>query len=174
MHNRTCSVDGCEQPKRQRGWCQAHYFRWRRTGDVGGPELQKKDGSHRCHIEGCERKHLGLGLCDRHFQRFQKWGDPYYIEEKPSGEHHPNWCGDHVGYTGAHDRVRGARGSASDHSCVACGGRAQQWAYDHADLDERYEYDVKGVSLMAYSAKIDHYRPMCIPCHKAFDLALVG
>lgn len=31
----TCSVEGCEGAVKARGWCQTHYSRWRRTGDVG-------------------------------------------------------------------------------------------------------------------------------------------
>lgn len=34
MDKRTCSVDGCEHVLKARGWCHAHYNRWRRNGDV--------------------------------------------------------------------------------------------------------------------------------------------
>lgn len=27
-----CSVEGCEGPKRKRGWCASHYAQWKRTG----------------------------------------------------------------------------------------------------------------------------------------------
>ena len=30
----TCSVDGCERPTEARGWCNAHYLRWRNHGNV--------------------------------------------------------------------------------------------------------------------------------------------
>lgn len=30
----TCSISGCNRPARARGWCMAHYDRWRRHGDV--------------------------------------------------------------------------------------------------------------------------------------------
>lgn len=29
----SCHVDGCAKPVKSRGWCQMHYFRWRRHGD---------------------------------------------------------------------------------------------------------------------------------------------
>lgn len=31
-----CSVDGCDKPRRTRGWCSAHYERWRSHGDPMG------------------------------------------------------------------------------------------------------------------------------------------
>lgn len=33
MSNRTCSIEGCERPHLARGWCGAHYARWKRHGD---------------------------------------------------------------------------------------------------------------------------------------------
>lgn len=36
----TCEIDGCERSATARGWCQAHYMRWRRTGVwSAGPPL---------------------------------------------------------------------------------------------------------------------------------------
>lgn len=31
-----CSVEGCGRPVHARGWCHAHYNRWRQTGVIGG------------------------------------------------------------------------------------------------------------------------------------------
>lgn len=31
---RLCSIEGCDRPGRSRGWCWAHYERWRQHGDL--------------------------------------------------------------------------------------------------------------------------------------------
>ena len=33
MPKGTCSIEGCDEPTRCRGWCATHYQRWRRHGD---------------------------------------------------------------------------------------------------------------------------------------------
>lgn len=38
MADRTCSIDGCDRAHLSRGWCPAHYMRWRDTGDVRAHE----------------------------------------------------------------------------------------------------------------------------------------
>lgn len=40
MGDRTCVVDGCNRKIVARGWCNAHYKRFRQTGDVGSAEIQ--------------------------------------------------------------------------------------------------------------------------------------
>lgn len=42
MVDRTCSVEGCENPAACRGFCNSHYARKRRTGELGllGPKPQ--------------------------------------------------------------------------------------------------------------------------------------
>src|SRR5690606_2960253 len=42
---------------------------------------------------------------------------------------------DVVGYGAAHERVYRKRGRASQHDCVDCGERAEEWSYDHSDPD---------------------------------------
>lgn len=36
MPDRTCTIDGCTRRVRARGWCGAHYERWKRNGDPTG------------------------------------------------------------------------------------------------------------------------------------------
>jgi len=169
MTDRTCAVDECERPARSRGWCQAHYFRWRRNGEPGSAELQTRGQPRPCSVDGCESDRDAQGLCSKHYQRFQKWGTPDFVGDRVRGEAHPQWKDDDIGYGTAHERTRAVRGSASGYRCCECGAAAAQWAYDHEDPDERAS------DMGRYSVNPDHYRPMCVPCHKRFDLArLVG
>lgn len=65
MPSGSCSVDGCEKPKLARGYCNAHYCRWRNHGDpLGGKKgpavrraLDFPDGTRQCTTCG-ERKPL--------------------------------------------------------------------------------------------------------------------
>lgn len=97
-----------------------------------------------------------------YYNRWHREGEPGEAERR-FGEAHHNWTGDAVTYSGMHIRVRNARGRAAEHECVHCGSAAEQWAYDHLDPDPRVEGD------QLYSLSVDHYIPLCIPCHKAYD-----
>jgi len=37
-----CSIEACDRPARKRGWCDGHYWRWRRKGDPGGALLFRR------------------------------------------------------------------------------------------------------------------------------------
>lgn len=131
-----------------------------------------------CDVEPCERmaRTQGAELCEMHYYRRYRTGstaDPIYRGRKPrilkglrKGETHPAWAGDHPSYSGAHMRVRAQRGNAKDHQC-SCGKPAAQWAYRHDDPKELQS------RWGAYSADTERYEPMCVPCHKRFDLARI-
>lgn len=78
MPERTCSIEGCEKPKQARGWCNAHYQRWLRTGDTGEPLVKahpkRPPEPKTCSIDGCDRKHYGKGLCNAHWLRQRRRG----------------------------------------------------------------------------------------------------
>ena len=65
MDKRTCTIDGCEGKPVGRGWCSAHWQRWRNHGDplggAAGPRVRKAvdhpDGTRECSMCG-ERKPL--------------------------------------------------------------------------------------------------------------------
>lgn len=63
-----CSVDGCVRPVWSRGWCTAHYERWREKGTVGTAEIRRRgDGTEICDFPECGRPHLSRGLCAGHY-----------------------------------------------------------------------------------------------------------
>lgn len=73
MDKRTCSIDGCGKPVLARGWCGAHYRRWRIHGEPGGAELIRKPaGSVACGVEGCTGFARVYGLCGKHYQRLDR------------------------------------------------------------------------------------------------------
>lgn len=85
-----------------------------------------------------------------------------------SGQNNPNWRGEDVGYGQAHERVKRIRGLASSHKCLHCEKkRAEEWAYDHEDPDERREEGKRDKGR--YSLDPNHYIPLCSPCHTRFD-----
>jgi hypothetical protein len=163
---RTCSVTDCNRPHHGRGFCLKHYFRQYKPGTA---RIYPERGA--CAVEDCGRPHHARGWCNTHHNRWLHTGSPLVV--RPAGcttlgPDHPSWQGSNISYTGAHLRVRSARGSAAQHSCVDCGETAAQWSYDHLDPDEIVG---DGARPSAYSAKPEHYHPRCIPCHAAFDKA---
>lgn len=74
-----------------------------------------------------------------------------------------------ISYSAAHRRIRAAKGSARDRTCVGCDGPAAEWSYDHSDPDEWHEVHSRTGRLVAYSANPDHYAARCSTCHQAFD-----
>lgn len=78
MSESSCSVEGCERPAYARGWCQAHYGRWRQHGDVRADVPVGQWGSgHKalCSVSDCQRSTHALGWCKAHYKRWKKTGD---------------------------------------------------------------------------------------------------
>lgn len=165
----TCHIPGCHRPgKRDRGTlCEAHYYRRRRTGSFSSetPIVERNPGQA-CRIAGCEKPSFQSGLCSMHHARQKRNGDPLALRGRPApsyGPDSPGWRADQVTYGGAHSRVRRQRGSAKALTCP-CGAPARQWAYDHADPNERQS------KWGSYSPDPVHYVALCVPCHKRMDL----
>lgn len=77
MDDVTCSVDGCGGPARKRGWCSAHYKRWRTTGGVQAQiPVRRAQPKAECSIEECPKRTHLRGWCRPHYRRWQEYGDP--------------------------------------------------------------------------------------------------
>lgn len=71
MPDRTCTVDGCDDPVLARGWCRKHYLRWYRLGDTGTPPRFQV---RQCSVDGCEADSEKRGWCGKHYRRWTRTG----------------------------------------------------------------------------------------------------
>ncbi|MBK8078221.1 MAG: hypothetical protein IPK24_22430 [Kineosporiaceae bacterium] len=76
---------------------------------------------------------------------------------------------DEIGYTAAHDRVRKVNGSASLHSCVDCGVKAQDWSLKAGAEKARPAGGIGTGSRCLISPDPTDYEPRCKKCHAAQD-----
>jgi hypothetical protein len=76
MGSPTCSVAECEKRPYSRGWCQMHYKRWQRHGDVQANEPRRGSVQRVCSIQGCAEPHEARGWCHGHYLRWHRSGDP--------------------------------------------------------------------------------------------------
>jgi hypothetical protein len=166
---RGCPFDGCDRPSRtgREPLCEGHYYQ-RRRGVALTPLRPRHPKGTPCQIEGCDKPRSGNGMCSMHETRVRRHGSPDTVippEERkmPRGSEHPAWTGGDASYNAVHQRVRRENGPASIHSCaMGCGWEARQWAYV-GPRGEREE--------MPFSTNLALYAPLCVPCHKAFDLS---
>lgn len=109
---------------------------------------------------------MAHGYCLNHGRHVAKGGHADHVGESAHcHEANGSWKGSDVGYTGAHERVRRARGSVRQHSCIDCGAPARHWSYNHADPAELVTPEG-----LPYSGDPSMYDPRCVACHKRFDL----
>jgi hypothetical protein len=78
MPQSTCSIDGCDRPRKSRGWCHTHYQRWLRWGDPAADvpiEVPNYD-SDVCAVDGCGEPRRARGWCNKHYLRWSIHGSP--------------------------------------------------------------------------------------------------
>ena len=65
MTEATCSIEGCDSRVLARGWCQRHYYHWKRHGDPGPARGWRPRGAFgACATDGCNGVARRNGLCD--------------------------------------------------------------------------------------------------------------
>ena len=75
-----CSVDGCEKRPSWGHFCEGHYSRLRKFGDVQAHKPLKartRNLGMPCSVEGCGRPAFSRRLCRAHYQRWFNHGDGF-------------------------------------------------------------------------------------------------
>lgn len=201
MTDATCSH--CDYPAKLRGYCYAHYRRWKLGQDMEKPVQGRTKYAEKC--SHCDRKAKMCGYCTAHYRRFRRGLDmdtPIRARKATPGVCGYDDCGrpsyghsglcqqhanqqrqglplkkirirtifDEVKLGGAHQRVRRLWGDAAQYSCIECGNRARDWAYDGTDPNELLGRQQSGKgSLQRYSCFPEFYMPMCRKCHNSRD-----
>lgn len=82
---KTCAIDDCARPVDSRGWCTAHYQRWKKHGDptVGGP-IRAYGKPRTCSVEGCDAAHCARGYCNSHYKQLARYGTPTHTRPPAS------------------------------------------------------------------------------------------
>lgn len=78
MADGTCSIGGCDKPVfvKSRGWCSAHYAKWRKYGDPLAQRYGLPVSS--CAVSTCDKPgNGGHGWCNTHYRRWYRHGSPY-------------------------------------------------------------------------------------------------
>lgn len=78
-----CTVEGCKRPHKARGYCNTHYFQWKRTGEISleiNTRVRIKPAH--CTVEGCTNPVKGKGLCGMHWMRNLRHGHTRYTDRK--------------------------------------------------------------------------------------------
>lgn len=101
--------------------------------------------------------------------RVQTILERYLPERRPASKRDQRGEKNHMwrpvpGYSAVHLRLKSTRGVASDHSCVDCGSRADDWSYSNECPDEIVDDQGR-----RYSSDLEQYAPRCAPCHRKFD-----
>lgn len=84
---RLCSVPGCGRKHECRGFCNAHYLRWKAGKDLDVPlQAAPIPKTNPCLVEGCTSPVKQNGYCGRHFKSWYRHGDPLKAQPRqPDG-----------------------------------------------------------------------------------------
>jgi HNH endonuclease len=71
-----CGVPDCDREVFCKGYCQLHYARVNKTGEVGtANSVLRMPRTGQCSVDGCDRPVRGSGLCITHYARLNKTGE---------------------------------------------------------------------------------------------------
>lgn len=101
----TCTVENCDRRVNARGYCDAHYRKWR---EYGNPlHVHSCYATKVCTIDSCDRRVNAKGLCHNHYRKWREYGNPLHVHSR----YQPRFCS-----VDGCDRKHEANGYCSMHS----------------------------------------------------------
>lgn len=83
-----CTVEGCGLPHKSRGYCNAHYQRFKRGVPIEGAfRIRNSNPPETCTEEGCEEPSKSRGLCAMHYARLLRHGHTKHRDRKKPVKH---------------------------------------------------------------------------------------
>lgn len=82
---KTCTVDGCDNLLRARGYCATHWARWRKYGTT---ELPTQPTHDECTVDGCGSKPRSKHspYCEMHYYRIRRNGSTATVKPRVKGD----------------------------------------------------------------------------------------
>lgn len=74
MSKGTCTLDGCEKPRKYRLYCSMHQRRYRATGDPGVAGDLRMSREGQCSVDECTSPIRSKGMCRTHYARLLRLG----------------------------------------------------------------------------------------------------
>lgn len=73
-----CTIEGCKRPYRAKGYCNAHFHKWRKG------ELETKPRYKICKEEKCKKPLFKKGYCEQHYGAWAASKKPGVAEAVPA------------------------------------------------------------------------------------------
>lgn len=167
---RTCTIDGCQKPVLARGWCSAHWTRWKRHGDPLGGGVERNPLPDECTADGCTGKPLARGLCAMHWRRDKGDADPQWRERFLAKRR--EWHADNP------ERVAETRRRSRERNLETALARSAQWRAENRDqvlvnnwIKRRRDHDLSDdvVEVVHPDVVFDRDGGICQLCHELVD-----
>jgi len=81
----TCQAQDCDRPVQARGYCSAHYQRWRDGKPIDAPMRKRRETYESCTVDGCDKVSYCRQMCAAHYFHWRTKGDPTLGMSRPGG-----------------------------------------------------------------------------------------